>query len=404
MKPRRCLFLVYCFVFIFGLIQGPSPSLAAETVPETSDNIFNTHLVVLDLDYVDHARVVRHRVGKYQFKSLAIHFKSPQDILSTFEGDLTGIMGVGNTFVPMEASREHMAHGVTQVKQDIRKNLGFNDGEFSALMTGADMDNLAVITRKYEDLAVTALVTAGVKGNAMRMSKDEGHYFHHGTINIIVMCNRKLSPNARARCIITITEAKSAALLDMDVRSSYTPWSHRATGTGTDNIIVVQGEGPDAGLAGGHSKIAEIMARAVHDGVTRAILKQNRITANRDIFQRLADRKVTVADIAGYMTCRERDREKMANGLTSLLSTPAYAGFMALALSVSDDHEKGLIKDLRFFDEMCRAVTAQINGVEDLRRGSPKHTPMPDIPVVMARAFEALANGIVLADTTKIGS
>jgi adenosylcobinamide amidohydrolase len=361
-------------------------------VPETPDRIQGAYPVILDLDYVEQAQVVRHRVGKYQFKSLVIHFKSPQEILSSFEGHLNGMLGIGNTFVPLAASREHMAHGVTQAKQDIRENLGFADGQFSTLMTGADMDNLAVITKNYKDLSVTALVTAGVKGNAMRMSKDTGRYFGHGTINIIVMCNRKLSPNARARSIITVTEAKSSALLDMDIRSAYTPWSHRATGTGTDNIIVVQGEGPKVVLAGGHSKIAELIARAVHEGVTLAILKQNNIKTDRNIFQRLADRRVSISDIAGYMTRQEKDKQLMTKALTTLLSTPCYAGFMELAMSVSDDHEKGLIKDLSFFDEMCRAVTARISGMEN--PGSGVRISSSHIPVLMARAFGALASGI----------
>jgi len=35
----------------------------------------------------------------------------------------------------------------------------------------------------------------------------------------------------------------------------------RATGTGTDNVLVVQGEGPVECFAGGHSKIGELIAR-----------------------------------------------------------------------------------------------------------------------------------------------
>jgi len=90
---------------------------------------------------------------------------------------------------------------------------------------------------------VYALVTAGVKSNAVRMSADEGRFYEPGTINIILLPNMKLTLRAMARAIISATEAKTAALMDLDIRSSYSSSMHRATGTGTDNIIVVEGKG-----------------------------------------------------------------------------------------------------------------------------------------------------------------
>ena len=57
----------------------------------------------------------------------------------------------------------------------------------------------------------------------MRMSVDEGPFYEPGTINIVLLTNMKLSPRAMARAIITATEAKTAALQDLDVRSSVQP-------------------------------------------------------------------------------------------------------------------------------------------------------------------------------------
>jgi len=53
--------------------------------------------------------------------------------------------------------------------------------------------------------------------------KDKGVHYKQGTINIILLTNRRLTPNAMARTIITATEAKSAALMDLDIRSSLHP-------------------------------------------------------------------------------------------------------------------------------------------------------------------------------------
>jgi len=59
-------------------------------------------------------------------------------------------------------------------------------------------------------MEILALVTAGVKSNAVRMSKDTGRYYEPGTINIILLPNMKLTSRAMTRAIISATEAKTA--------------------------------------------------------------------------------------------------------------------------------------------------------------------------------------------------
>ena len=50
----------------------------------------------------------------------------------------------------------------------------------------------------------------------------------------------------------------------------------QATGTGTDNIIVVTGtNGPRVSYTGGHSKIGELIGKAVYEAVVEALKKQN---------------------------------------------------------------------------------------------------------------------------------
>jgi adenosylcobinamide amidohydrolase len=126
---------------------------------------------------------------------------------------------------------------------------------------------------------VVALVTAGAKTNALRTGVDEGKYIEgeepKGTVNIIILTNARLTDGAMARAIITATEAKTAAFQDLNVPSSYTK-GVQATGTGTDNIIVVSGTtGPKVNYTGGHSKIGELIGKAVYEAVVYALEKQN---------------------------------------------------------------------------------------------------------------------------------
>jgi len=147
------------------------------------------------------------------------------------------------------------------------------------MATAADLDNLAVVTRRHGALTVTVLATAGARSNAIRTGVDAGTYVEDeapaGTINLLVLTNIRLTDAALARALITVTEGKTAALQDLKVPSTYTPLA-QATGTGTDSIIVVSGtEGPQASYTGGHSRIGELIGKASYAAVVDALGKQN---------------------------------------------------------------------------------------------------------------------------------
>jgi adenosylcobinamide amidohydrolase len=139
------------------------------------------------------------------------------------------------------------------------------------LYTGADMNNLVYAEKASDGFRVGVFATAGVKGNAMRAPVDSGDFVEPGTINLIILTNRQLFPPAMSRALITATEAKTAVLEDLDIRSSYT--GTPATGTGTDSILVVAGKGPAVTMTGGHVKLGELMAKAVYEAVREAVAK-----------------------------------------------------------------------------------------------------------------------------------
>jgi adenosylcobinamide amidohydrolase len=72
--------------------------------------------------------------------------------------------------------------------------------------------------------------------------------------------------------VITATEAKTAALLDLRIMSVAT--GGQATGTGTDAVVVVSGKGTPIRYAGGHTLYGQLVGEAVHAAVSRALLKR----------------------------------------------------------------------------------------------------------------------------------
>lgn len=344
-----------------------------------------------NLDYIKNIQIVHNYLFDFIHKTLVIELNAPMSVVSTLEGYRQGIKFVGNSYSPpqvwgiyhkigLEASRERLYN----VLQKTEKNTSF-------LFTGADMDNLSVKKQNFKDMEVYALVTAGVKSNAVRMSKDTGNFYEPGTINMILLSNMKLTKRAMTRAIISATEAKTAALNDMDIRSTYTSLVNQATGTGTDNIIVVEGTGTPIENAGGHSKMGELIGKAVYEAVQEAVYKQNGLIKKRDIFKRLKDRKISLSGLITECKC-DADKSEMAAALEAILLDQRYASFLEAAFAISDHYEQGLIEDLSFFKAWCDLVREEIAGPQPEKTQNP--VSLESLPDVLKMAFDSILNGM----------
>lgn len=232
--------------------------------------------IALDLEKTS-AKIINHTYRNAAVKTLAISFADEREILSTREG-FKSVKAVCNCYVP--PSLWDFMHKSSDVySAEVAGMLGLNTDVVGLLFTGVDMDYVTLRKEEFEDFKVYAFVTAGVKSNALRIGTDKatrlernGKFERLGTINTIILSNASFSHGAMARSIITATEAKIIALQDLDVRSSYTPAENQASGTGTDNIIVVSGKGPVVGYAGGHTKMGELIATAVTSATKKALI------------------------------------------------------------------------------------------------------------------------------------
>jgi adenosylcobinamide hydrolase len=222
-------------------------------------------------------------------KTLFVRFGEARRTLSTYSGFVDAAAVVNHAAHPslwVKVSTEMKSGGedggkvyLRTVKKAAAARVGTTVERIAVTGTAADMDNLAVAVRTFGPITVGALATAGAKTNALRAGVDEGTYMEgmepKGTVNIIVLTNAMLTDGAMARAIVTVTEAKTAAFEDLHVPSSYTK-GVQATGTGTDSVIVVSGTtGPAVTYTGGHSRIGELMAKAVYAAVAEALEKQN---------------------------------------------------------------------------------------------------------------------------------
>ncbi len=359
------------------------------------EQVFKSRSLDFDLDYIKHVRISYSYIHDFLNKTLIIDFKRPMSLVSTLEGERNGIESVGNHYSPPPCWGINHKSGLSNIRKRVYLVINKSEDTASFLFTGADMDNLVIKREKFRDMEVCALVTAGAKSNAVRMSRDEGRFYEPGTINIILLPNMKLTSRAMTRAIISATEAKTAALMDLDIRSSYSSSLHGATGTGTDNIIVVRGTGIEIDNAGGHSKLGELIAKAVYQGVREAICKQNKITASRNIFRRLMERKISIYRLVSGMKCECIPKKcALLGAVEEILLDPRYSGFIESALVLSDNHEKGLVKDLSAYQLWCHLIAEDIAGKKF--RQMKEFVYIEDMPVVMKMALNAVLNGVTL--------
>ncbi|MCL0093578.1 adenosylcobinamide amidohydrolase [Dehalococcoidia bacterium] len=223
--------------------------------------------------------VVNHQVWNIPANVLVLHLPEARNVLSGRQG-FRKIKTVCNCHLPK--ALWEIAHSPPRWKtylKEVLNELDLPRNTTAVLLTGVNMEHLAWAEKVYEQFWVLAFVTAGVRTNAMRIGEDRASHIEQngqsqevGTINTILFTNATLNSAALAASFISITEAKVIALQELDIRSSYNPeW--QATGTGTDQIVVVSGKGAKCTYVGGHAKIGEMMAQAVTQAAIDAIRK-----------------------------------------------------------------------------------------------------------------------------------
>ena len=119
---------------------------------------------------------------------------------------------------------------------------------------------------------------------------------------------------------------------------------------------------------------------------------QNGLILKRNIFQRLKERKISLLGLISNEMCDcVGTRSDFAGAVEGILLDPRYAAFLESSLVLSDDYEKGLLKDLAPYERWCQSIAADIagKGIADMS----EFVVQNDLPVVLKMALNAIFNG-----------
>ena len=238
------------------------------------------------------------------------------------------------------------------------KELSLQPEKTATMGTAANMIYAAHESAEFEGLRVDAVVTAGVEGNAATAgdpaqwveTPDGWTKLPHvaGTINTMVVTSCPLMPEAQIRAILTVTEAKSAALAELGISSRYS--QDLATGTGTDQLCLASPtiDGAYAYSATNpHSKLGELLGTAVRRATKTALKWQNGLepSATRSLTHALRRFGFSEASFVNAMRSRltEPLMQLLEKNLNAVVFEPQVAAAAFAFASVLDRVRHGVL-------------------------------------------------------------
>lgn len=245
---------------------------------------------------------------------------------------------------------------ITNYLSSVSKKLGFNPEKTTAIMTAANMKNVAFSSMSFRNLEVTAIVTAGVEINGGRAGDTASYYEEEsnnipisGTINTILIINADLQPFAMTKTIITAVEAKSVALQELAASSKYSYGI--ATGTGTDMISIVCNMNSKLKLTDGgkHSKLGELIGKCVIKATKLALEKQSGLSvlSQRNALVRLERFGIEENDFWKKASQMEGENRKILffDSLRELAFNPVLVSTTTAVLHLVDEVSWGLLSE-----------------------------------------------------------
>ena len=195
-----------------------------------------------------------------------------------YNGGFKKVKAILNVQVPEEYSDQKLHENPQKFVIDSAKKVGISE-EFTGMVTAAAVDKFAIATKKDGDLTVSVTATAvDPEGNTCTHAESAGETIKvekmTGTINIMVIIDGNPTESCLVSTVITATEAKAAALWELDIRSRYS--GDVATGTITDAIIVAKTNRGEPIVNGGPaSKLGQLVGSCTRKAVKEAVMKAN---------------------------------------------------------------------------------------------------------------------------------
>jgi adenosylcobinamide amidohydrolase len=221
-------------------------------------------------------------IGKLVLKDNVLAVLSETELTTVssaiYNGGFKKVKAILNVQAPEEYSDRKLHENPQKFIIDSAKKLGLSEN-FVGMVTAAAIEKFALVTKKNGDLTVTVTATAvDPEGNTCSHAESAGEPIKTeemtGTINIMVLIDGNPTESCLVSSVLTATEAKAAALWELNIRSRYS--GAIATGTITDAIIVAKtNRGSPIVYGGPASKLGQLVGYCTRKAVKEAVMKAN---------------------------------------------------------------------------------------------------------------------------------
>ena len=221
--------------------------------------------------------------GKLVLKDNVLAILSDVDLSTVssaiYNGGFKKVKAILNVQAPEEYSDRKLHATPQKLILDSAKKLGLSE-HFVGMVTAAAVEKFALVSKKDGDLAVSVTATAvDPEGVTCSHAESAGENIEveeiTGTINIMVVIDGNPTESCLVSTVLTATEAKTAALWELDIRSRYS--GDVATGTITDAIIVAKtNRGAPIVYGGPASKLGQLVGFCTRKAVKEAVMKANK--------------------------------------------------------------------------------------------------------------------------------
>ena len=284
--------------------------------------------------------------------TLVISSSEPLRVLSSavLNGGLIEACGIINVQVPEGSGQDKndVHWNAEQFLNTQIRSLGLPNNVV-ALMTAANMKNVVTSTKKNGKTSLALFVTGGktvaVTAGEPAASKNPPKL---GTINIILLVDGNMTEGCMVEAHKTITEAKTVALKEYNLRSQFS--GDLATGTLTDTIAVAcTKKGELIRFAGTFTLIGELIAQCVRECVKTAIYKQEGLVSGRSLKERLTERGIEIEKLISLfnqtLPVENAKSQQLKKKVEQTLSDRKIVGLILASLRYDEDLRKGLIPE-----------------------------------------------------------
>jgi adenosylcobinamide hydrolase len=279
---------------------------------------------------------------------IAVVSEKPLTTISSaiHNGGYTKTKVIANTQVTDEYGDVNLHNDPEAFIVKMYKKLGLSE-EFVGMVTYAMVKDFELVSKSNHESSVTVIATAGCT-HAESAGEPIEFKAIEGTINIIILVEGNPTDSCLSSLIITATEAKTAALRDLDLRSR---WSgDEATGTITDAIVAAKtGQGPTIQYGGPASNLGQLVAYCTRKAVKECVKKAKvgGYPQNRSIISRLQERHLPISKLATELSKVKSlgaDEKTIAARITKMLDeNPTLATAVLAAAKLDEDFAKELI-------------------------------------------------------------